>query len=59
MPAPVRRPDRMLTNTPGLPYPEVLPMFDMMNAAKKAQTTPNTIEIFTGFDGVGGITIFR
>jgi hypothetical protein len=59
MPAPVSRPDRRLTNRPGVPYPDALPIFDTTNAAKKAHTTPNTIEIFTGFDGVGGITIIR
>jgi hypothetical protein len=59
MPAPVSRPDRRLTKTPGLPYPDTLPTFDMIKAARKAHTIPNTIEIFTGFDAVGGITIFR
>jgi hypothetical protein len=55
----VSKPDRRLTKTPGLPYPDTLPMFDMIKAARKAHTIPNTIEIFTGFDAVGGINIFR
>jgi len=59
MPAPVSRPDRRLTKMPGLAYPDALPMFDTIKAARKAHTIPNTTEIFTGFDAVGGITIFR
>jgi hypothetical protein len=59
MPAPVSRPDKRLTKMPGLPYPDTLPIFDMIKDARKAHTIPNTIEIFTGFDAVGGINIFR